>query len=391
MYKKIILSIFLIFCLVGCTATPKSENQNKDEIKNTYVKSVFVTYYELEKFTKNNNENSFKKEIIKAFKNLAEKGFNRVTVQVRPCADAFYKSNYFPTSEYCFGSQGSNLIYDPLEIMTQAAHKCNLSIEAWINPYRVSQRNDFSLLSKDNIALKWQNTSKLIVLDSGIYFNPCYSEITELITNGVKEIISNYDVDSVCFDDYFYPTKDKNIDKNEYKNYKNSGGTLSLFDWRRNNVNEMIKSVYSAVKAIDKNITFGISPASDMDYDYSSIYADVIKWSRNEGYVDYICPQIYFGFKNENQPFMQTTKLWCDNATCSLYVALAMYKSGLEDEYAGEGGKYEFKQEKDIVARQITYLSKLEKIKGYYIFSYSSLKDNDETSNLYSAMQNSSV
>ena len=78
----------------------------------------------------------------------------------------------------------------------------------------------------------------------------------------------------------------------------------------------MIKSVYSAVKTINKSVTFGISPASDMDYDYSALYADVIKWSRNEGYIDYICPQIYFGFKNENQPFMQTTKLWCDNATC---------------------------------------------------------------------------
>ena len=124
--------------------------------------------------------------------------------------------------------------------------------------------------------------------------------------------------------------------------------------------------VYSAVKTINKSVTFGISPASDMDYDYSALYADVIKWSRNEGYIDYICPQIYFGFKNENQPFMQTTKLWCDNATCALYIALPMYKSGLSDEYAGESGKNEFKKEKNIVARQITYISKIDKIKGYY-------------------------
>lgn len=290
-----------------------------------------------------------------------------------------------------FGYQGAKLIYDPLEIMIDTAHKYDLSIEAWINPYRVSQRNDFSLLAKNNIALKWQNTSKLIVLDNGIYFNPCYNEVTELIVKGVKEILSNYNVDSLCFDDYFYPTKDKSIDKEEYLTYKNNGGELSLFDWRRDNVNNMIKSVYSAVKTINKSVTFGISPASDMDYDYSTLYADVIKWSRNEGYIDYICPQIYFGFKNENQPFMQTTKRWCDNATCALYIALPMYKSGLNDEYAGESGKNEFKKEKNIVARQITYISKIDKIKGYYIFSYSSLKDNEETSNLYSAMQNSSV
>ena len=115
----------------------------------------------------------------------------------------------------------------------------------------------------------------------------------------------------------------------------------------------MIKSVYSAVKTINKSVTFGISPASDMDYDYSALYADVIKWSRNEGYIDYICPQIYFGFKNENQPFMQTTKFWCDNATCALYIALPMYKSGLSDEYAGESGKNEFKKEKNIVGEEL--------------------------------------
>ena len=132
--------------------------------------------------------------------------------------------------------------------MIDTAHKYNLSIEAWINPYRVSQRNDFSLLAKNNIALKWQNTSKLIVLDNGIYFNPCYNEVTDLIVKGVKEILSNYNVDSLCFDDYFYPTKDKSIDKEEYTKYKSNGGELSLFDWRRDNVNNMIKSVYSAVK-----------------------------------------------------------------------------------------------------------------------------------------------
>ena len=85
-----------------------------------------------------------------------------------------------------FGYQGAKLIYDPLEIMIDTAHKYDLSIEAWINPYRVSQRNDFSLLAKNNIALKWQNTSKLIVLDNGIYFNPCYNEVTDLIVKGVK-------------------------------------------------------------------------------------------------------------------------------------------------------------------------------------------------------------
>ena len=93
MYKKIILSMVLIFCLAGCAITPKSDNVHNNASQNTYIKSVFIAYYELEGFTKNNDEKTFKKEISKAFKELANKGFNRVTVQVRPCADAFYKSN----------------------------------------------------------------------------------------------------------------------------------------------------------------------------------------------------------------------------------------------------------------------------------------------------------
>uniref|UniRef100_UPI004025F017 family 10 glycosylhydrolase n=1 Tax=Eubacterium sp. TaxID=142586 RepID=UPI004025F017 len=166
MYKKIILSIFLVFCLAGCTFTADNSkiNENADN-QNTYVKSVFIAYYELSEFTKNSDKKSFTKSISKAFKELSNKGFNRVTVQVRPCADAFYNSSYFPTSEYCFGYQGAKLIYDPLEIMVQIAHKYNLSVEAWINPYRVCQRNDFNSLAKNNIALEWQGTDKLIVLD----------------------------------------------------------------------------------------------------------------------------------------------------------------------------------------------------------------------------------
>lgn len=106
--------------------------------------------------------------------------------------------------------------------------------------------------------------------------------------------------------------------------------------------------------------------------------------------MDYICPQIYFGFQNESQPFMKTTKSWTQMADCTLYVALPLYKAEKEDEFAGDSGINEFIDNNNIVARQVIYLSKLSEVKGYYIFSYSSLKDNDETKNLYSAMQNSS-
>lgn len=388
MYKKIISAVLLIFFLAGCSLpNTGADNSEKEE---TYVKAVWITYYELSGFTQDNTEQEFKKQINKTFKELSSNGFNRVTVQVRPFADAFYKSEYFPVSAYCFKEQGSELIYDPLEIMVESAHKYDLSIEAWLNPYRVSSSTDFSQLSDDNKAVEWKDTDNLMVCDSGIYFNPASDEVTELISNGVKEIVQNYEIDSVCFDDYFYPSTDEEIDKSSYEAYKKNSGDLSLEDWRRENVNKMIKSVYSTVKSVKENVTFGVSPASDIENNYNSLYADVEKWCTQEGYVDYICPQIYFGFQNESQPFMKTTKSWTQMADCTLYVALPLYKAEKEDEFAGDSGINEFIDNNNIVARQVTYLSKLSEVKGYYIFSYSSLKDNDETKNLYSAMQNSS-
>lgn len=388
MYKKIILSILLIFTLAGCSiAVPK---ENKTVTEEQYIKAVWITYYELSGFTQDSTEQDFRKKINKAFKELKSNGFNRVTVQVRPFADAFYKSDYFPVSSYCFKEQGSELIFDPLEIMVESAHKYKLSIEAWINPYRVSNSDDFSQLSKNNKAVEWQGTDNLIVCESGIYFNPASDEVTKLISNGIREIAENYDVDSICFDDYFYPSTDEKIDKSSYASYKKSKGDKSLADWRRENVSKMIQSVYSTVKSVDENITFGVSPASNAESNYNTLYADTQKWCTEKGYVDYICPQIYFGFQNENQPFMKTTKSWIQMADCTLYVALPLYKAEKEDEFAGDNGKNEFIDNNNIIARQVTYLSKLSDVKGYYVFSYSSLKDNDETNNLYSAMQNSS-
>ena len=385
MYKKIISVVLIVLCLAGCTAQGTEKNDSPQSAE--YVKAVWMTYYELSSFTQDNDEQEFKKQISKAFKELESNGFNRVTVQVRPFADAFYKSDYFPVSAYCFKSQGSELLYDPLAIMTEVAHKYGMSIEAWINPYRVSSSTDFSELSDKNKAVEWKDTDNLIVCDSGIYFNPASSEVTKLICNGVREIVENYQVDSICFDDYFYPDTDKSIDESSYKAYTENSGELSLEDWRRENVSNMVKEVYSTVKSVNENITFGISPASDIENDRDSLYADVEKWCTSEGYIDYICPQIYFGFLNENQPFMKTTKNWIQMSDCTMYVALPLYKAGKEDEFAGDSGINEFVDNNNIIARQVTYLSKLESVKGFYIFSYSSLKDNDETKNLYSAMQ----
>lgn len=398
--KKIIIPLFLILTLFCACSSPLTKASNpKDE--QVYVKSVWIAYYELSQLTKGRDESSFKKEISQAFEKIHKMGFNTVTVQVRPCADAFYYSSYFPTSIYFNSNQGEDMSYDPLSIMCDVADKYKLRIEAWINPYRVSQDNDYSKLCENNIALLWHNSEdkKEYVKESDkkLYFNPAYPEVKELIVKGVEEIVKGYSVDGIHFDDYFYPTTDSSFDSSAYDEYKKKGGELSLADWRRDNVSSMIKEVHDSIKKINPDIVFGVSPASDIENDYSSLYADIEKWVSEEGYVDYICPQIYFGFKNVKQPFMFTVKKWIAlvrDSKADLYVGLPLYKCSKVDEYAAtedESIKNEFVDNHDIISRQIIYLSKLDKVKGYYIFSYSFLDDEeikDEVSSMVDAMKN---
>lgn len=390
---KKVIPLILILCFAFSSCSLPQNNTQPVVQKNEYRKAVWIAYYELSEFTKGKSEYEFEQKINDEFSKLSLYGFNTVTVQIRPCADAFYLSEYFPSSVYFNGTQGGEMLYDPLEIMCSVAQKYKLNIEAWINPYRVSQDDDYTKLSPDNFAIKNKRMTK--VVDGKIYFNPAYDKVTDLIVDGVKEIVENYNISAIHFDDYFYPTQSKNFDKKEYKKY---GGDLSLTDWRRQNVTNMVKRVYETIKTVNKNIEFGISPASNIENDKYNLYADIETWVKNR-YIDYICPQVYFGFKNVYQPFMFTVKKWvklCENTDVDLYIGLPLYKANTKDKYAAENDKSiinEFKNNNDIIARQITYISKIDKIKGYYIFSFSQLTSEnakDEVSNMLKVMQSNS-
>ena len=401
--KKVLLVILSLIFLCGCSnAQPINETTaqlfEESTKQEEYVKSVWITYYELSELIGNNSEQQFEKAVSEAYKELYSMGFNTVTVQVRAFADAFYNSDYFPLSKYCFGEQGGKMKYDVLKILCTQAQLNNIRLEAWINPYRVSFDNDIDKLCDDSPAKKWYSNKKtksnVYVCDSGIYFNPASDDVKKLIVNGVREIVLNYNVSAIHFDDYFYPSTDKKTDSAEYKKYKKSGGKASLGDFRREKVSDMIKSVYKAIRDVNSSVSFGISPAANIKKDYEELYADVEAWAGDKGCCDYICPQIYFGFKNINQPFMFTVKKWIGITNKTLYVGLPLYKAGKKDEYAALKDKEainEFKNNKNIIARQINYLAKLDDIKGFYVFSYSSLfdeKNSEEVANMLKAIQN---
>ena len=246
-----------------------------------------------------------------------------------------------------------------------------MELHAWVNPYRIRSTTDISSISTDNPAYQYLNTNHVKVIeDVGIFYNPASEEVRDLVISGIEELVKNYDIDGVHFDDYFYP--DDTIDLENYQEYLDAGGTLSLSDYRLNNVSLLIKGVYDKIKSIKEEVVFGISPEGNINNNYDSNYIDTKKILSEEGYVDYIMPQIYFGFLNEVMPFMETVNMWNSLITVDtikLIPALAFYKVGTTDAYA-KGGNNEWIENNDIIKKQILISRNVSNYGGFSLFRY---------------------
>ena len=362
-----VLSIFFIF---------DDEEQRKMK-KNIEERAVYFSYIEFNKYIANKSEEEQKTNIKKVLDNIKELDFNTIIVHVRAFSDAIYKSKYYPYSEYINNDKGETPSYDVLEYFISESHKRDISFEAWVNPYRISNSKDESSLNSRVIYDKYQTG----VTEKGIYLNPASSEVRTLIVNGIVEIVKNYDVDGVHFDDYFYP--DKEIDLKLYDEYKKDGGKLTIDEYRYNNVNILIKEVYNAIKKVDKKVLFGIAPEGNLDNCYEYSYLDVKEILSKPGYVDYIMPQIYYGFDNETRPFKDTVKQWNNLIkvdTIKLIPALAFYKVGNFDKYALSGSN-EWMNEDDIIAREIKFSRSLSHYGGFSLFSYNYMFNSEYKNN----------
>lgn len=365
----------------GTTALPVSVNGvgNRAEFR-----GVWLSYSEIGNLIAPEAD-GFYQTLFDRFSSLAQWGFTTVIFHARAFGDAFYASEYFPWSSYLTGTQGVSPGYDPLEIAVQAAHDANLDIHAWINPYRVSYQTDIQSLSASNPArLMAENgkTENLLLTESGIYYNPASLEVQELVLNGIREIIARYAVDGIHIDDYFYPTDTGSADMSSFLSYVQSGGSLTLEDWRRANVSALVSGMYAAVHAQDEDLCFGISPGGVFDTNYNTYYADVETWIASGGYCDYIIPQIYFGFENNSYPYEMLLQEWstaCTASTVDLYIGLALYKTGMRDTYAGsEQTQNEWLNHSDIIARQIQALRGDENCSGFALFSFGDLFSAEE-------------
>jgi len=356
------------------------ESSNKEE----EFRAVWISYLE---FNSNGykTKKEFQNHIETMFNEVAAMNMNAVVVHVRPFGDAMYDSDYFPWSRYASGTQGKDPGFDPLAIMVKEAHARGLEFHAWLNPYRVtSSSTNVKDLSEDNPARiyrtdnKKSNDRNVLTYSGKLYYNPAVEEVQTLIINGIKEIVDYYNVDGIHFDDYFYPTLGKNFTSNfdapEYETYKNNKikrneDYLSIADWRRNNVNTLIKNIYSAVKKIDSDVIFGISPGGFMDALKADdkYYVDFETWLGHDGYIDYLCPQLYWSNDHSIYPYDDILQRFINakkNPDIKLYVGIGAYKAGIKDE-----GNDWYKN-KNVLRDMIRVARDTKQVDGFVLYSY---------------------
>ena len=378
--KRILVVLLLITILFsGCVFSEKKTDESPVTIPNKEMIGVWINYNEISELVKNSDsQDDLYININSMLKEFSAFSINTIFLHCRAFDDSFYKSEIFPPSKYCIDSDGK-LKYDVLDAFIKCAEKYNMSIHAWINPYRIRNDKNIQEIDKKTLAGEWctDNTDqRLIVTENCIYYNPASVEVQKYILSGVKEILTNYSVCGIHIDDYFYPSVDVKIDNRIYADYLSNGGKLSLFDFRRENVNTLVSGIYSLVKSYNENIIFSVSPAADVYADCNTHYADVKLWASQNGYVDYLIPQIYFGFEHETMPFNDLLDEWktLNNDNVKVVIGLGIYKSGKVDIYA-KSGENEWIENSDIIKRQITEI-KNNNLDGYVYFSSKYLLNN---------------
>lgn len=334
------------------------------------VKGIWISYIDLAGMS-SGSEDVFRESIAAAFDNCAALGINTVYVHVRSHSDAYYESDYFPRTKHLGGS------YDPLPIMIEEAHNRGLSFQAWINPLRGCLAGDIGREAGYPL-YEWADGGTRLVEINGCYFlNPAYDEVIGLIAKGAGEIAAKYDVDGVHIDDYFYPTTESWFDRAAFS----ESGCDSLDEFRFANCDRLVSSIYSAVKSANSTAVFGVSPQGNLQNNYTYMYADVEKWCGESGYLDYIMPQIYFGFKNAAQPFSKVVRQWdniASNSGVPLIVGVSPSKIGMEDGWGGADGRYEWINDKDILKRQFIEAAETQSYGGICLYSYGSVFNADE-------------
>ena len=311
--------------LLAIAALPMSSGVKRE------VRSVWMaTVWALDWPSSTSSTTAQKNEMVKYLDVLQKNNFNAIYFQVRTMSDAFYKSSYEPWSSYLTGTRGKDPGWDPLAFVAEECHKRGMECHAWVNPYRFSTGSNWS--TAQDQALKSAGMLLAYTKSDGkttTILNPGLESVRKRIVDVCKEIISNYDVDGLVFDDYFYPEGiPVTSSAGDYDLWQESGASMTFGDWRRNNVNQMVADVYKMVQQQKPYVRFGISPAGAActsaavaakhgidrcpvasDWQYDGIFSDPVAWLE-AGTIDYISPQLYWKTNHKTNPFGPMTKWW---------------------------------------------------------------------------------
>ncbi len=303
---------------------------------------------------------------------------NAVVLQVRPTADAFWPSKVEPWSRYLTGTQGGDPGYDPLKFAVAEAHKRNLELHAWFNPYRLSMGTDINALLPTHPAR--QHPDWVVTYGGKLYYNPGIPAARKLVEDAIMDAVSNYDIDGVHFDDYFYPYPVAGQVFDDAATYAQYGGGIpTLAEWRRNNINLLIQEIQGRIKAEKPWVKFGISPfavwrnkATDPEgtdttagvQTYDDLAADTRRWVREE-WIDYIVPQVYWAGGFAPADYNKIVPWWAEQVRGThvhLYIGEATYKVGTSTQSPDWADPAE-------LSDHMTFDSTIPEVKGNIFFS----------------------
>lgn len=365
-------SILLAFIMVftsGVAGVSAQTTKSNKEMRAAWISTV----YNIDWPSTKNNESKQKQEYINLLDKLQSTGINTVVVQVRPKSDAIYKSTINTWSEYLTGVQGKDPGYDPLPFLIEEAHKRGMEFHAWFNPYRITMADEsLTKLPANHPAIK--NPGWVVKHGNKYYYNPGLPEVKKYIVDSVMEVVNKYDIDGVHFDDYFYP----GVSFDDADAYSKYGNGVNKDDWRRENVNDLLRQVKAAVKASKPNVVFGVSPAgiwrnksaseptgsdTNGNESYVGTYADTRAWIK-QGLVDYVVPQLYWPIGLKAADYSKLVAWWANEVkgtNVDLYIGQGIYKQG-QSSYGGQNIAKE-------IVQQVELNRKYPEIKGSMYFS----------------------
>ena len=419
-------AIIALQLFTGCSSSQQEERGSGK----TYA--VWFSYLEYEELCSGMSKKEFTEFAKECAANLSKAGFNTIYIQAVAFTDALYDSSVYPPSSHIpggiqsakateskskdsgihtgvgfgigFGKGGwtrtgvevsigmegragnypeeeesswAKASYDPLKILVTQMKKKNIRTEAWINPMRSVKEEELESLPDDFIVKKWakQKKGRAFLHQGRWYLNPYYPEVLRLITKCASELVQNYEIDGIHIDDYFYPASlPEEIDAEEFEKERQKHPKLTLKQFRTVNVDAMVRQIYTAVKKANPELTFGISPSGNIQTCRNSLFADPAHWTK-QGTVDYLAPQIYWGFLHPAKPFAATLNEWKQitaGTNVKLIAGLAAYKTGSAQSTNNPEADAEWQNSSRILADQTLAAIKAD-YEGIACFRYASL------------------